>query len=519
MTVEPTQLPGVTFAALRSTAAALSLRTDVGMFAGRARRGPVGEAVRVDGWRRFLSLYGGLSPDALTSYAVKGYFDNGGEVAWIWRLGAGLFTAAERVWNLGSQTLAASLGLDAFRYVVTASSPGVWGNKITVTIELRRKLAGPQTLDIFVTAGDEPPEVLIDVPCDENLVETVSKRSSYIRLRADSAAPVAGPGPVGPLTLRWPLALAGGTDPDVDYAAYELATAAAALENEPALLALPDLPRDLANDDQRRGIIAGSARDFSATLDRMVLVDLPESIDLAVDAETWLSDFGERESLVRAAAAYHPWIMVNDPLGSIAEPQRRLPPSGHVAGIISRLDRERGAASTPANASIEGAVDLSRRLPQAEQAGLHALGINAIVCQSGRGLVVWGGRMLGGRPDVAFSADTGFIAHRRLIHRLVRAIRQTALPLVFEVNGPQLWFALTRGATTVLLEAWRGRALKGTRPEQAFRVRCDAELNPPEVIERGQVVCEVSLAPAAPMEFITIRVALSADGQLEVAEP
>ena len=132
---------------------------------------------------------------------------------------------------------------------------------------------------------------------------------------------------------------------------------------------------------------------------------------------------------------------------------------------------------------------------------------------------IWGGRMLGGRTDVALSAATGFISHRRLIHRLVRAIRQTALPLVFEVNGPQLWFALTRGATTVLLEAWRAQALKGTRPAEAFRVRCDAELNPPQVLERGQVICEISLAPAVPMEFITVRVALSVDGQLEVAEP
>jgi phage tail sheath protein FI len=518
MSVEPAELPGVTFAALRSTAAALSLRTDVAMFAGHTRRGPVAEAVRVDGWRRFLTLYGGLSPDALTSYAVKGYFDNGGEVAWIWRLGSGLFTAAERVWDLGSQTLAAALGLNAYRYVVTASSPGSWGDAIEVSIVLRRKPAGPQLLDIFVTVADEPPETLIGVPCAD-LVEAVAARSTYIRLRVDSAAPVASPGPAGPLTRRWTLRLAGGTDPDINYAAYELATEAAALQNEPALFCLPDLPRDLADDDQRRGIIAAGARDFSTTLDRMMLVDLPESIDLAVDADAWLSHFGERDSLLRAAAAYHPWIMINDPLGSIAEPQRRMPPSGHVAGIISRLDRERGAAITPANTSIEGAVDLSRTLPQTEQAGLHALGINALMCQSGRGLVVWGGRMLGGRPDVAFSADTGFIAHRRLIHRLVRAIRQTALPLVFEVNGPQLWFALTRGATTVLLEAWRARALKGTRPEEAFRVRCDAELNSPEVIERGQVVCEVSLAPAVPMEFITIRVALSADGQLEVAEP
>jgi len=184
--------------------------------------------------------------------------------------------------------------------------------------------------------------------------------------------------------------------------------------------------------------------------------------------------------------------------------------------VISRLDQQRGMAAPPANSSIEGAVDTARVLDQAEQAGLYGLGINAIACQSGRGLVVWGGRMLGGRED---DATTGYVAHRRLIHRLVRAIGLVAKPLVFEINGPQLWFALARSATTVLLEAWRARALKGTRPEEAFVVRCDSTLNTQAVIDQGQVICEISLAPAIPMEFITIRVALSADGTLEVAEP
>jgi hypothetical protein len=472
----------------------------------------------VDGWRRFVTLFGGLSADARMPYAVQGYFDNGGEVAWIWRIGATPFDSAWQRWDLGSEALAASLGLSAFRYLVSASSPGAWGNALRVSISLQRKFSGPQTLDISVTAAEEPPERLIGLPCAD-LVNAVAQRSVYIRLAEHSPSPAAAPGPVGPLTRRWDLQLVGGAGPAVDRAAYDQALEAAGLESEPALFCLPDLPDDLGNDDERKEIIAAAARGFAGTLDRMVLVDLPERIDLAADADDWLSGFGERESLGRAAAAYHPWIVINDPLGSVAQPQRPMPPSGHVAGVISRLDRERGAAITPANASLEGAVDVTRALPRAEHAGLHALGINSILCQSGRGLVVWGGRMLGGELDVAFSADTGFIAHRRLIHRLVRAIRQTALPLVFEVNGPQLWFALTRGATTVLLEAWRARALQGARPDEAFRVRCDAELNPPEVIERGQVICEISLAPAVPMEFITVRIAISADGQLEVAQP
>jgi phage tail sheath protein FI len=291
---------------------------------------------------------------------------------------------------------------------------------------------------------------------------------------------------------------------------------AAAGTSEPSLFALPDLPASLADDDQRRDVLAGASRLFTETLDRLLIADLPETIDSAPAADDWIAAFGDVETLLRTTAAYHPWIAVNDPLAPPSAPPRHLPPSGHVAGVISRLDRERGAMTTPANAALEGAIDLARTLEQPAQAGLYALGINPVVCQSGRGLVVWGGRTLGGGDPLRVGAS--FVEHRRLIHRLVRAIRQTARPLVFETNGPVLWYALARGATTILLEAWRARALKGVRPEEAFRVRCDATLNTPEMIERGQVVCEISLAPAVPMEFITIRVALSGDGKLEVAE-
>ena len=173
--------------------------------------------------------------------------------------------------------------------------------------------------------------------------------------------------------------------------------------------------------------------------------------------------------------------------------------------------------TTPANESVDGAIDLARTIEQEAQGDLYALGINPVVCQSGRGLVVWGGRTLGGSGD-ALSVGAGFVAHRRLIHRLVRGIRQAARPLVFENNGPVLWYALARAATTILVEAWRTRALKGLRAEEAFQVRCDEKLNTAEVIERGQVICEISIAPAVPMEFITIRVALGADGKLEVGE-
>ncbi len=167
-------------------------------------------------------------------------------------------------------------------------------------------------------------------------------------------------------------------------------------------------------------------------------------------------------------------------------------------------------------------MDVLVGLSLAERAALNDAGVNALRCVPGAGIQVWGGRTLyldaeTGEPDTRQPGKL-YIAHRRLVHRLVRAIRRVAEPLVFESNGPPMWLAVTRAITTVLVEAYRAGGLQGSRPEEAFQVLCDATNNPPDAIERGEVLCEIRLAPAVPMEFLTIRVSLSAAGSLDVFE-
>jgi hypothetical protein len=231
-------------------------------------------------------------------------------------------------------------------------------------------------------------------------------------------------------------------------------------------------------------------------------------------AAAWTQELRQQldPQLLRAAAVYHPWIRTADPLGGTRNPLRDVPPSGHVAGLASRLDRQRGAQHTPANALLADAVDLTTPLSRDQQAIVAAGGLNMLRCRPGHGLEVWGGRTLD--PDPA----RRFVAHRRLLHRLVRAIRRVAEPLVFEPSGPVLRFALVRGISSVLLEAWRAGGLKGATPEQGFRVRCDDGNNPPELTDLGQLECEVLLAPAAPMEYIRILLTIAPEGQLEVVE-
>jgi phage tail sheath protein FI len=75
-------------------------------------------------------------------------------------------------------------------------------------------------------------------------------------------------------------------------------------------------------------------------------------------------------------------------------------------------------------------------------------------------------------------------------------------------------------ATNFLMRVWRSGALFGATPAQAFYVKCDEETNPPEVIEAGQVVCEIGIAPVKPAEFVIFRLSqfTGGGGEAEVEE-
>ena len=67
-----------------------------------------------------------------------------------------------------------------------------------------------------------------------------------------------------------------------------------------------------------------------------------------------------------------------------------------------------------------------------------------------------------------------------------------------------------------LTRVWRDGALFGATPSEAFFVKCDAETNPPDVIDAGQVVVEIGIAPVKPAEFVIFRISQFTAGAAEV---
>ena len=88
--------------------------------------------------------------------------------------------------------------------------------------------------------------------------------------------------------------------------------------------------------------------------------------------------------------------------------------------------------------------------------------------------------------------------------------------MVFEPNTPSLWSEVRHLLNNYLRQLFIAGAFKGESEEEAFFVRCDAELNHRRIVDAGQVIAEIGVAPAEPLEFIAVRITRGGDGTLAV---
>jgi phage tail sheath protein FI len=234
--------------------------------------------------------------------------------------------------------------------------------------------------------------------------------------------------------------------------------------------------------------------------DRVAILDAPPGLN-AQQIKEWRVDKAGYDS--KYAALYWPWVKVFDP--SSGKP-KFVPPSGHMAGIWARSDDERGVHKAPANEVVRGAIALELQITKGEHDQLNPSGINVIRAFPGRGIRVWGARTLSSDPAWRY------LNVRRLFNYVEESILEGTQWVVFEPNDLDLWQRVKRTANSFLLGVWRDGALFGATPGEAFYVKCDSETNPPDVIDRGQLVVEIGIAPVKPAEFVIFRIAQFSGG-------
>jgi phage tail sheath protein FI len=235
-----------------------------------------------------------------------------------------------------------------------------------------------------------------------------------------------------------------------------------------------------------------------ATLgDRVALLDAfpPNSSENAQDQikrQIQMLDLGGTGAV--NAALYHPRIR------TLTSSDKSVPPCGHIAGIIARTDAAVGVFKAPANTEIQGAIDLAVDLGTDALGKLNDAGVNCIRAFPARGIRVWGARTLS--PDPAWR----FLNVRRLVLTTLRWIDANMTWAPFEPNVPALWGRIERELSAYLRTVWNAGGLAGAAESDAFFVRCNAETNPPDRREAGEVNTEIGLAPSVPAEFIVVSV-------------
>ncbi|MFJ9620385.1 phage tail sheath family protein [Streptomyces sp. NPDC101181] len=509
--------PGVYVEEVQSGARPIEgVGTAVAAFVGFAGTGPFHQPTLVTNWDQYVQTFGTFTAETYLTHAVYGFFANGGGAAYIVRIGGPAQGAPEE--SAGRDAVAqapAPLALGGF---LVSAKPGAGADLSVEIADAEGENPPEDRFRLLVRQGGKVAETydvstrknvkgyLVTQARDSKLVQ-VTEQPGTAQSRPEkqtvALAPAASPAPGSGVARLDPSEYVGDAAARTGFAGLEAI-------DEITMVAVPDLMSAY----QRGDIDAEGVKTVQLAVishceqmgDRVAVLDTPPGMN-AQRVRTWRNDDAGYDS--RYATLYYPWVKVFDPASGR---NSLVPPSGHVAGVWARSDGERGVHKAPANEVIRGAVDLEIRLSKGEQDLLNPIGVNCVRAFPGRGIRIWGARTLSSDPAWRY------LNVRRLFNYLEESILIGTQWVVFEPNDDRLWSSIRRNVTAFLTEEWRRGALFGRTADEAFYVRCDRSNNPQESIDRGQVVCEIGVAPVKPAEFVVFRLSQFSDSTSLVDE-
>ncbi len=492
-----------------------------------------GRAELVTNWTQYNEKFGGFVSGAVMPNAVYGFFQNGGSRCYVVSAKSIPPAKAGLLNSAGKPQLtvkAKTAGFDGAKMRVNISLPE---GAATAPAEKKGKAAKGKESDAPAaaapTGGDGGNAFNIVVEREKvnggwHVMETI-RNASLTQLETDSGAKVAtvayqGESPqfielvvgdtsaevtaLAPREQTQPLSietkyLVTPTVSDFQGEVMER-TGIEGLEaiDDITMVVVPDLmttmPGEKLDLQMVKAVQTGIIAHCEKTADRLAILDTPPDLN-PQQVKNWRMNVTGFDSSY--AAMYYPWIEVNDP---VTNRPMVVPPSGHVAGVWSRSDNTRGVHKAPANEVLQGVTGLAYNCTKGEQDVLNPNGVNCIRAFPGMGIRVWGARTLSSNPSWRY------INVRRLFNYVEKSIERGTQWIVFEPNEPKLWGRIKRDVGAFMKTVWSSGALFGNSPDQAFYVRCDEELNPPESRDLGRLIIEIGMAPVKPAEFVIFRI-------------
>ncbi len=513
------QSPGVYVEEVAAGARPLAgVGTAVAAFVGLAESGPFNRPTLVSNWTQFTTTFGGFLAGSYLAQSVYGYFMNGGGNCYVVRIGEEP-GAAEQARPSRTKALPGAPAAQLGRLRVASIDPGVQPGELTV--EIADAGGDSPSEDMFRLVVKRNGEVAEEFDRatlargKQNVVTMVNAASKLVNVEEATPGPVERPANTQTTLVAPPAPTAAAparlsADDYVGDVAERTGFAALEAIEEVTMLCVPDLmsayQQGSIDLDSVQAVQTAMIAHCELMGDRIAILDPPPGFN-AQQIKEWRVDKARYDSMY--AVLNWPWIQTMNPLtGSLGY----LPPSGHIAGIWARNDAERGVHKAPANEVVRGVIDIEINITRNEHDLLNPEGINCIRAFAGRGIRLWGARTLSSDPAWRY------LNVRRLFNYLEESILNGTNWVVFEPNDEALWAKIRRTIAAFLVQEWRAGALFGSTPDEAFYVKCDAETNPSESIDAGQVVCEIGVAPVKPAEFVIFRLAQFSGGTSLVSE-
>lgn len=412
--------------------------------------------------------------------------------------GRPIVTASTSVVDLNAFAFAQKLTINL---LVQPNGDGTTGSRSDQILNLSAHPDSVQYIGSVLRTEDpanaiEPPadtsnRIWCDVPKPPaSATDRIAYAASLLRALVDQNDPV----------KHLPFALTGGAD-GAQAGAADLggsgsghdATGLAALAEieDIALVAAPGSAA-LASDDDRQAVRDTLIAHCEALKYRFVVMGGEQDADVTAIREAR----GKHDSSY--GALYFPWLVV--PATSGGRDTIQLSPEGAVLGVYARTDIERGVHKAPANETVLGVLRFSRNVNKGQQDVLNPEGINCLRFFEGRGNRVWGARTM------SSDLEWIYVNVRRLFIYLEHSIDRGTQWAVFEPNNEQLWLKIRLTIESFLYDTWRSGALMGTKPEQAYFVRCDRTTMSQSDLDNGRLVCLIGVAPTKPAEFVIFRI-------------
>lgn len=393
-----------------------------------------------------------------------------------------------------------------------AAYEGAWGNELRARVDHATAGAGLFNLSVR-DGGTGDTEMHRNLSTDSAhpryVLNVLRNESRLVRSfgglpatrPAASAAPAAGADPFGAGTSVGVATAAsdGLALGAADYLGSELnktglyALAHADIFN---LLCIPpmapatDVPAD----------VWGAAAAYCERRRAMLIVDPPSGW---LTKDQALAGIGALGTNSANAALYFPRVrMVNNERDGQIE---TFAPCGVVAGVIARTDGQRGVWKAPAgqDATLVGVPELAVPLTDAENGELNPLGINCLRSMAPAGRLVWGARTRQGADSLA--SQWKYLPVRRLALFIEESLYRGTQWVVFEPNDEPLWSQIRLNLGAFMQGLFRQGAFQGSKPSDAYLVKCDRETTTQDDINRGIVNIVVGFAPLKPAEFVVIK--------------